>query len=39
MNQTIEILLDKDLMQQIKDGKKDNAKVVDFEELASELGI
>lgn len=39
MKRTIEILSDRDLMEQIEEGKKDGAKVMDFEELASELGI
>lgn len=39
MRRTIEILSDKDLMKQIEEGRKDGAKVTDFEELASELGI
>ena len=28
-----------DMMEQIEEGKKDGAKVLDFEELAEELGI
>jgi hypothetical protein len=36
---TIEVLSDKDLMEQIEEGKKDNAKIMDFEELARELGV
>ena len=39
MKRTIEVLSDKDLMQQIEEGKKKDAKVLDFEDLASELGI
>ena len=39
MVRTIEVLSDKDLMEQIEDGKKDNAKIMDFEELARELGV
>ena len=39
MRRTIEILSDRDLMEQIEDGKRDRVKVIDFEELASELGI
>jgi len=39
MRRTIEILSDRDLMGQIEDGKKDSVKVIDFEELASELEI
>ena len=33
------ILEDADLMEQIEDGKKDDVKIQDFEELAEELGI
>ena len=39
MARTIEVLSDKDLMKQIEEGKKNNARVMDFEELADELGI
>ncbi len=39
MVRTIEVLSDKDLMEQIEEGKKDNAKIMDFEELARELGV
>ncbi len=39
MVRTIEILSDKDTMEQIEEGKKDNVKIMDFEELAKELGI
>ena len=39
MNQTIEILSDKDLMAQIKKGKQMNVKSRDFEEVAKELGL
>ena len=39
MIRTIEILSDKDIMEQIAEGKKDNVKIMDFEELAKELGI
>lgn len=39
MARTIAVLSDKDLMEQIEEGKKDNVKVMDFEELAEELGI
>ena len=39
MRRTIEIRSDRDLMEQIEEGKRDSAKVIDFEELASELGI
>jgi hypothetical protein len=38
MKRTIEVLSDKELMEQIKEGKK-GAKARDFEELAKELGI
>ena len=36
---TMEVLSDKDLMEQIEEGKKDNVKIRDFEELARELGV
>ena len=36
---TMEVLSDKDLMEQIEKGKKSNAKIMDFEELARELGV
>ncbi|PXF61575.1 MAG: hypothetical protein C4B59_03220 [Candidatus Methanogaster sp.] len=39
MVRTIEVLSDKDLMEQIEEGKCDNVKIMDFEELAKELGI
>ncbi len=39
MVRTIEVLSDKDLMEQIEEGKKDTAKIMDFEELARELGV
>ena len=39
MVRTIEVLSDKDLMAQIGEGKIDDVKVMDFEELAQELGI
>ncbi len=39
MVRTIEVLSDKDLMEQIEEGKCDNAKIMDFEELARELGV
>ena len=39
MLRTIEILSDKDIMEQIAEGKEDNVKIMDFEELAKELGI
>ncbi|GBE55151.1 MAG TPA: hypothetical protein ENH28_06230 [Euryarchaeota archaeon] len=39
MKRTIEVLSDEDLMSQIKEGRKEDAKVLDFEKLARELGI
>ncbi len=39
MVRTIEVLSDTDLMAQIGEGKKDDVRVMDFEELAQELGI
>ncbi len=36
---TMEVLSDKDLMEQIEGGKCDNVKIVDFEELARALGV
>ncbi|CAD6493646.1 MAG: hypothetical protein EMLJLAPB_00584 [Candidatus Argoarchaeum ethanivorans] len=39
MRKTIEILSDRDLMEQIEDGKRDGSKAINFEELTSELGI
>jgi len=39
MKETIEVLSDVDIMEQLDDGKKDNTKVRNFEELAKELGI
>jgi len=39
MNKTIEILSDKDIMSQIRTGKRKNVKSRDFEEVAQELGI
>jgi len=39
MVRTIEVLSDKDLMEQIEEGKRDNAKIMDFKELARELGV
>jgi len=39
MVRTIEVLSDKDLMAQIGEGKRDDVKVMDFEELAQELEI
>ncbi len=39
MKETIEILSDVDIMNQLDDVKKDNTEVRNFEELAKELGI
>ena len=39
MNQTIEILSDKELMGQIRMSRQKNAKSRDFEEVAKELGL
>lgn len=39
MNRTIEVLSDKDLMAQIKKGKRKSVKSRDFEELAKDLRI
>jgi hypothetical protein len=39
MNRTSEILSDKDLMAQIKKGKRKNVKSRNFDEVAKELGI
>jgi hypothetical protein len=39
MNQTIEVLSDKDLMAQIGKGRQKNEKSRDFEEVAKELGL
>ena len=39
MKETIEIISDADIMKQLKDGKKNNTKVRNFEKLARELGI
>ena len=39
MQRTIEVLSDRDLMQQIEEGKRENIEIRDFEELAKELGI
>lgn len=33
------VLSDKDLIEQIEEGKCDNAKIVDFEELARKPGV
>jgi PHD/YefM family antitoxin component YafN of YafNO toxin-antitoxin module len=39
MQRTIKVLSDRDLMNQIEEGKRDDVKIRDFEELAKELGI
>lgn len=39
MNQTIDILSDKDLMAQIKKGRQKNVKSRDFEDVAKELEL
>ncbi|MGA2934042.1 MAG: hypothetical protein ABSD81_02675 [Methanomicrobiales archaeon] len=39
MNRTIEVLSDKDLMAQIKKGKRKSVKSRNFEELAEDLQI
>ena len=39
MSKTIEVLSDKDLMTQIKKGKRKDTKSRDFEEVAKDLGI
>ena len=39
MQRTIEVLSDTDLMNQLGEGKRKNAPVRDFEELAGELEI
>ncbi|HUV02348.1 MAG TPA: hypothetical protein VMW67_02705 [Desulfobacteria bacterium] len=39
MQRTIEILSDRDLMDQIEEGKREDVKRRDFEELAKELEI
>ena len=39
MQRTIEILSDRDLMNQIEEGKREGVKIRDFEEFAKELGI
>ena len=39
MRRTIDVLSDKDLMEQVKEGKKKGTKVIDFEDLAAELEI
>ncbi len=37
--ETIEILSDVDIMKQLEEGRKEDTKVRNFEELAKELGI
>lgn len=39
MNQTIEILSDKDLMTQIRKGRQKDVKSRDLEEVTKELGL
>ncbi len=39
MKETIEVLSDIDIMEQLEEGKKNSTKVRDFEDLAKELGI
>ncbi|MDO9097728.1 MAG: hypothetical protein Q7U60_06370 [Candidatus Methanoperedens sp.] len=39
MKDTIDVLSDVDIMEQLEEGKKKGTKVRDFEELAKELGI
>jgi PHD/YefM family antitoxin component YafN of YafNO toxin-antitoxin module len=39
MNESIEVLSDIEIMKQLREGKKDSTKVIDFEDLAEELGI
>ncbi len=39
MKETIEVLSDTDIMEQLEEGKKEGNKVRDFEDLAKELGI
>jgi len=39
MKRTIKILSDKELMAQVREGKKKGAKARDFEEVAKELKI
>ena len=39
MRRTIEVLSDRDLMNQIEEGKRENVKIHDFEEVAKELEI
>ena len=39
MKRTIKVLSDKELMEQVREGKKKGAKARDFEEVAKELKI
>jgi PHD/YefM family antitoxin component YafN of YafNO toxin-antitoxin module len=39
MQRTIEVLSDRDLMNQIEEGKREDVKIRDFEEFAKERGI
>ena len=39
MNETTKVLSDKELMAQIKKGRRKDVKSRDFEEVAKELGI
>lgn len=39
MKETIEVLSDVDIMEQLEEGKKKGTKVRDFEDLARELGV
>jgi len=39
MKETIEVLSDVDIMQQLEEGKKEGTKVRNFEDVAKELGI
>lgn len=39
MKETIEVLSDADIMEQLEEGKKKDIKVRDFEDVATEPGI
>jgi PHD/YefM family antitoxin component YafN of YafNO toxin-antitoxin module len=39
MKETIEVLSEVDIMKQLEEGKKEDIKVRDFEDIATELGI
>ena len=39
MKETIEVLSDVDIMKQLEEGRKEDTKIRNFEELAKELGI